>query len=601
MTRTQKLAVIVGILVFIGLQASRIQNPWVNEFDGAFQEMIAMHHLKSGFRANHFLPVLAEISGQKFYHTAHPPLLHIIYALLYKIFGVKEWVTRSFSLVLLLASISLMARMLSPKTRPFFWLFALFNPLSFRLGMTTNYELLSLFSICLFVFSFTNWQKFNKNSALLAAILSLPLILLSDWPAYLAIPALWLQNLREKRARNMLLILFLAEAAFFALFIFYARSIAGEFALFKHGQTRSNPLYIFQLATYRELVAHLSWVLGSSGLILVLASLLRFARDAGKTASAQIYRFWLWFLLLLWLSAANLTSRHYVYLLYFFPLSALWLAYAAGALNRKILAGVVILASFAAPDYVGFKTRDARGFYFAQQLKKIPALHTAFSSAALGTLYFYDKIETVVPVSEKTAQALGEVNFELVVLDREHSEVSSLIPLLRESRYGTLWSFPDMVVGRQKALEAGGEFLAAGIENQESRREWWTPKAEVVWLERQAWYGLKQPPGPQKISRLGFGANHSCLKFRPAIAHPPLSGQGDGVGFLALGSDGRGKQLLYSRFLKKGSALETEIPVRTLKNVSLITDAGPRGDFSFDDAYWLEAAFIYGCGPGEGP
>jgi hypothetical protein len=601
MTRSQTLAVIIGILVFLGLQASRIQNPWILEFDSAFQEMIAMHHLESGIRSNHFLPVLAELDGRKFYHTAHPPLLHIIYALLYKIFGVKEWVTRGFSLLLLLASISLMTKMLAPQTRPFFWLFALFNPLSFRLGMTTNYELLSIFSICLFVASLEDWLEKKKKTALLAAVLALPLILLSDWPAYLALPALLLTNRRERKIRKLMLGLFLVQAVFFALYVLYARSVAGEFALFAHGRTRSNPLYIFQLATYVELESNLSSMLGWPGLILVLASLVRFADNARKTRPAMICRFWLWFLLLLWLTAANLTSRHHVYLLYFFPLAALMLAQAAGALKSKIPAAAAVLLSFAVPDYLGLMIRDARGYYFAQQLKKLPAVRTAFSSAALGTLYFYDKIETMVPVSEKTAQALGELNFELMLLDRANPEVAGLIPLLRESDYGTLWAFPDMVVSLQKGLDSGKQFLAARFENLESGNDWWTPKAEVVWLENRAWYGLRQPPGPQKISSLDFETTDTCLKFRPAIVHPPLAAEGDGAGFRALGSEGEKKHLLYSRFLKKGAAAETSLKLHTLKNVSLITDAGPGGDFSFDDACWLEAAFISDCGSGGGP
>jgi hypothetical protein len=232
-------------------------------------------------------------------------------------------------------------------------------------------------------------------------------------------------------------------------------------------------------------------------------------------------------------------------------------------------------------------------------MKDIPEARSAFSSAALGTLYFYDKIETVAPVSRKTSEALGKTDFDLMILDRQSPEVRNLLGLLERSNAQLKWSFPDMMVLLKKtATGPSSEYLAAKIP-EPTESDWQTPKAEVVWLHHKPWYGLKQPPGEQKISRLDFEAQGSCLSFMPAIRHPPVSGKGDGAGFSVIGRDGEGSRLLYSRFLKKGSGAETEIPVRGLTSMSLITNAGPRGDFSFDDAFWLEAKFSSECGPRE--
>jgi hypothetical protein len=595
MNRVAKIIILLAVLIFVGIQAQRLNLPWVNEFEAGFQEMIAIHHLESGIAANRFLPVIAEINGEKFYHTAHPPMLHIIYALLYKLFGAKEWVSRSMSLMLLLASIFLLSQLLEKKTRLFFWLFALFLPICFRLGITTNYEMLSIFSISLLLFCFEKWKENKKTSGLLMLPAALALVVLSDWPAYLAVPALVMVNLRRAKERNLLILLLAAELVFLALFIFYAKSVAGEVALFAHGQTRSNPLYIFQLSSYRELFQHLSWILGTPALILITLSLIDLFFDWKKPELSTLYRFWAWFLVLLWLTAANLTTRHFVYLLYFFPLAALALTNATSSLNHKKLATALILVSFLTPDYAGYQTRDGRGYYLARKFAERSGLKTCFSSAALGTLLFYDKIETVVPVSKRSTEALGKIDFDAIILDRGSFEVRDLIPLLKESRYDLAWTFPDMLVYLKKDAAFSIKYLATMIPEQESGDRWWDPKTEVIGSNRLYFYGLKQPPGPEKISSLTFKAEQPCLMFWTAVYHAPRSGKSDGVNFMVTGRSQENTRLLYARFLKQGAGAETQIDVRSQNNIEFRTDAGPKGDFSYDDAYWMEAKLVPFC------
>jgi len=593
MTRSGKIIIIAALAVFLLLQSRRLALPWINEFEAAFQEMIAMHHLESGIKANHFLPVIAQIDGKKFYHTAHPPLLHIIYAVLYRIFGVHEWVTRSISITLLIAAIFLLSRLIEPRQRPAFFIIALFLPVSFRLGITTNYEPLTIFSVSLFVFAFERFRMSRKKNYCFFLLVSFILMLLSDWPAYLAIPALILINLRRADERKWLLILLAAEVAFLAAFLFYQKSIAGEIALFSHGLTRSNPLYIFQLATYQEMLEHLVWILGRPALILAAAALAKLARDRKKLPIPDLYAFSALFLLLLWLTAANLASRHYVYLLYFFPLLAMALSYVATALKSRKLALALVLVSFLVPDYKGFTIRDARAFYLAAKVSKTGA-RTCFSSAALGTLFFYDKIETMVPVSEDASLSLDKIEFDLLVVDQKSAEVKKnkeLIERINSPGYRLVWAFPDLSVYLKKNLKLQDRYLAGQLDYQKRGARWWEPTAEVVWFQEKPWYGIKQPPGPQKISRLEFESRSECLRLRPAIIRSALSGKSDGVGFTVIGSGPEQKNLLYSRFLVSAAARETEIPVGNLNRIALITDAGPKGNYSFDDAFWLDAAF----------
>jgi hypothetical protein len=268
------------------------------------------------------------------------------------------------------------------------------------------------------------------------------------------------------------------------------------------------------------------------------------------------------------------------------------------SLNHKKLATVLILLTFLTPDYTGFKTRDGRGYYLARKFAEMPVLKTGFSSAALGTLFFYDKIETVAPISKKATESLGKIDFDAVILDRGNFEVSGLLGLLKDSRYQLAWTFPDMLVYLKKDLAPNYHYLATMVPEQESGDRWWDPKTEVVDISGKYFYGLKQPPGPEKISSLAFQVDQPCLGLAAAIRHQPRSGKGDGVGFMVTGKNPENTRLLYARFLKQGAGPETQIDISGLNDVEIRTDAGPKGDFSYDDAYWLEAQLLPGCARG---
>lgn len=596
MKRSEKILAVLSLMVFIGLQSGKLTQPWVGEFEAGFQEMIALHHLQSGIVNNHFLPVIAEIRGDKFYQTAHPPLLHIIYALLYKIFGVGEWVTRCFSLILLIATIGLWSALLRKEQRVLFWIIALFFPVSFRLGLTTNYEPLTIFLVALFVFSFERLNS-NLNAKSLAWLIPiLILLLLSDWPGYLAAPALLLSRIREAKSRKWLAGLFLFELGFFLVLILYMYRVAGELALFAHSGTRSNPLYLFQTSTWMELFEHLKWIVGLPALILVLLGTVKIALERRDGPDKFALRFWGWFLVLLLGSAGQLVSRHYVYLLYFFLPASLILSESISRIRHRKLAALAVLLAFILPDQAGLKTKDARSYYLAQAFQASGKIRTCFSSAALGALYFYDKIETVAPVSKKATEAPAGINFDAIILDRGSQEVKGLARALDLGKYRQAWAFPEMSVYLKES--PGVEFLANELD-QEPGSEWWKPSAEAVYLDHRAWYGLRQVPGPGKMSRLEFQAGDGFFCFRPAIILPPGSGKSDGVNFMVMGEGAVKPELSYARFVKNSEAGSEKIRVKDFSRIRLVVDAGPKGNFSYDDSYWLEANFGAECGGGE--
>lgn len=600
MTRAGKIAVVLAILIFLALQAHKLVQPFVGEFEAGFQEMIAVHHLRSGVVNNHFLPVIAEVNDEKFYHTAHPPLLHIIYYALYRIFGVHEWVSRGFCLFLMFGSIFLLSQMVSREKRTIFWLIALFFPISFRLGLITNYEPLSIFSICLFLFCFEKARQVLFRKWILPLLLSVLLIALSDWPGYLAIPALFLIYFREPAERKWLAGLFVIEMILFLALILYMRSIAGEVALFAHSWTRSNPVYLFNSGTYMEFFEHLKWIAGKPALVLILLAALKLILGRGQKLGFVI-SFWIIFLILLWVSASNLVSRHFVYLNYLFPLLALVLTETVSRLNHQNLATIIILLSFVFPDYLGLKTKDARYYYLANSLKSrmVSAQDSVcFSSSAIGILYFYDRIETVIPVSKKATQSLAKNNFPCFIIDMESREVKELAEVISTERYSIFLEFPGLKVFLREDLSAGSKYLATELD-QDNLKEWWMPKAEALYIDGNVYYGLKQPPGPAKISRLDFHISSGNLCFQPAIYTTSFSNKSDGVNFMVIALGQGQSQLSYARFLRDKTAEAQKIEVKDFSQISLITDSGPKANFSYDDAYWLEAR-VGECGGKNG-
>ena len=590
MKKTKRIILTLVFLIFLVLEIKRVFSPFIYEFEPAFQEMIALHHITAGIVSNKFIPVIAEIDNEKFFHTAHPPLLHIIYALFYKIFGAKEWVSRIVSLFFFWTSLFIISRFLSYQERFYFLTICLFLPISFRLALTTNYELLSIFFISLFVFLFERWLKSpSKNSFEIYFVLLLGL--LSDWTFYLTIPALFLLHIKQRPARNKLLKLFIIELIFFLLLCFYYWQVAGEVAVFSHSKVRSNPLYLLNSKIYFEFWSHLKWILGLPAIILFLISLIKIITNKSKKLTFNfIWRFWLCFLILLWLSAGQLLTRHFVYLLYLFPFMGLTFSLTINSLKQKNLALLIILLSFFAKDYFGIKHKDARGYYLAEKLAEIKGVKTCFSTSALGTLYFYDKIETVVPVSKKASFALKNINFDLLILDLKSPEVKNLTHFIQNilQNYSLLWSFSDFAVYIKKDLLGNFSYLGCQID-MSGLKNWWESRTEIVWLNNKAYYAIKQPTGWKKISFLQLEAPKGKIIFTPAIMRNIFAGKSDGVNFMIISNTKNQFKLLYARFLNKKPGCPSIISIDSKSKLYFITEAGPRGDYAWDDACWLEA------------
>jgi hypothetical protein len=583
---------------FLILRGSDLFGPFILPFETAFQEAIALHHLRNGIAADHFLPVIATIDGQNFYHTSHPPLLHIIYALMYKSVGVHEWVTRFFSLGLYFLSALTWRAMLGKNEAQGWFIFAaaFALPIPALLCTTTNYEMLSMFFISLIA-----WLVLSKEAgpAALASVLTIGM--LADWPVYLAVPAIALMKWRDPRLRRLLLGLFAYEIVFFAALQAYCFSVTGEAAFFTHSPERANPAAIFALETWMMLGSHFAGVMGLPLVLVSAAALASWIVYAARRRESGPLPFFALFTLLLLGSAFRLVSLHFVYLLYFTPLLVMALHHALKRLTPAWPAMAAVIALCAGRDYIQFQHRNPANFGAADRLKSA-GLKTAFASSAVGVWYFYDNIQTVHPVSIAGADWIKTHEPDLVQMDSASMEAHKS---LAWQDYQTLFQFPgeSVYIKRERArllprylLTRRSDFIMTGP-GRDCRAGTWIQTRPYYGANvtscRVASYAVSEPPGPwwaRLAARLDGAAQH--LSVRPGIVHALPFARSDGIAFMAMAGyadNADGPRLLFARFMTdKETPPAQNLDLAGADNIILVTTAGPKNNASFDDAYWVE-------------
>jgi len=600
MKKSDWTALALSIIAFAALRGSGLLGPFVLPFETAFQEAIALHHLDNGILANRLLPVFAAIDGVNFYHTAHPPLLHIIYALLYKIFGVNEWVTRLFSLTLWTGSAILWRSMLGEKKHG--WVLfplAFLMPVPFILSTTTNYEMLSIFFV-----SLIGWLVLTRNAGIKSLLPVLIIGMLVDWPVYLAVPALIILNWKNSDIRKRLFVLFGIEVVFFAFLQGYQYMVAGEAAFFSHAPERANPFAAFSPFTWMELGSHFIEVAGLPVCIISSAATVYWLlgrpwKKSGQDNNERAGLLFALFSIILILSAPGLVSRHYVYLLYFVPVLIFIFI---SAINRAAVPAILIVALlllFGARDYVQSFHRNPS--YFAVSSPGMwwnrgTEPETAFVSSAVGTWKYYAGVETVHPLSAAAARWLEQAGPDVVQLDMRHHEVGGFAKDFKEMRdeYGLFFSFPgEEVYYRDNSIRVG--WRPVTLEAKEGEHN-----LETVFLiddKGDIHYALAQPPGQSgSVMKLEPAEEASSLLAAPAIVHSIPVARTDGVTFNAVASydmDGS-ERLVYSRFVAGPDDRRSIflIHLEEVKRLELSTTAGPYGNASYDDAYWLDPFFI---------
>ncbi|HUR20793.1 MAG TPA: glycosyltransferase family 39 protein, partial [Vicinamibacterales bacterium] len=185
---------LLGIVaVAAGLLCYEISEPFVghHDFNTAYMSTAAGNHLRYGFRATGFGLVMDNgvIDPQSFtYYVDHPPLVPVIVALSFAIFGEHEWSARlipvAFSLgtvvLVYLLGCRLHGRSLGLISAAIFGLF----PMTGYFGRMLNHEAPTNFFAVAAVLAYVAWRSSKTRKTFILMVASLLAGALSGWPAY---------------------------------------------------------------------------------------------------------------------------------------------------------------------------------------------------------------------------------------------------------------------------------------------------------------------------------------------------------------------------------------------------------------------------------
>ncbi|MEI6335813.1 MAG: glycosyltransferase family 39 protein [Methylococcaceae bacterium] len=201
----QRLPVNYVILAFILigsalLMTHNISQSWVGivEADGALFSQIAENYLRYGIWNLHFgqatTPMPVTDLAQLHYYQHHPALLPLLTAGSFVLFGESEAAARGLPIVLTLGSITLLffiSRRIYDESLALLatGIFATLPAILF-IGRKPGYEAPTLFFILLTLGCYLNYRESKRGIYLTGLFASLGAALMTDWPAYLLVPAL---------------------------------------------------------------------------------------------------------------------------------------------------------------------------------------------------------------------------------------------------------------------------------------------------------------------------------------------------------------------------------------------------------------------------
>ena len=165
---THDRAFIIMFFFAVLVRCYELTLPYIKIYEGGFQEIIAINHLKYGFFNTHFVSILGNLHGQNIYHPNHPPLLQILLAISFKIFGIHEWSARLVPILFSLGGIILIylivQRIWDKKTALLASIFVAFMPMSAYFGRIVNFEAVALFFVLLVLYGYVNLIENDKKS-----------------------------------------------------------------------------------------------------------------------------------------------------------------------------------------------------------------------------------------------------------------------------------------------------------------------------------------------------------------------------------------------------------------------------------------------------
>lgn len=623
----KKRGIILAIIVLgaIAVRWSNLQEPYHVGVDSAFQEALALSHLEYGLLKTHFVSVVGFLQGRPIYHLSHPPLLQIIYALLYRLFGVQELLARALSLLTLLGTVVLLyfslTRVMDWAVAGFAAVFLAFMPLSVAYSQTTFFGPLALLFISLIYFAYVYWVTTQRREFYLLMLIASVLGGLTEWSVYLMIPFIVLAHLlsgpgsRGKRFKQMLPLCLTAFLTI-SLLLLYQYWLSGGIPLLTHSLRRSDLHYLVCGELYRRLFSHLIKLSPICGaLSLVGLGIFVSSKLSRRGLSFSLLGF-LGLPLLYLILAPQLIYLHLFELYYFVPFLAIFSALALRRLPTRasavILVGFLLLA-----NVTNYRLNNTRNPFYYRLARLVQGVSgpgdLLFSTAAVGHFRFYNRMPTYWPLGENEPEPewfleSGTASFALI--DKINPDVRGLGERLTraagENGYRLLYSFPGVdLYTNKEGLPIGYSFVthlpeAEFLPNGITLPPWAYPEAQLIEIGGEVGYSLYQHP-TGKASRLIYPESRllpdSWLLFSigldPQVCTP---GKGDGVSFEITA----GERMLFSRYIdpknnpgeRKWHRFALNLSRWSGEEVSFSFTTIPGKENSYDSAYWGDPRIV---------
>lgn len=601
-----RIGLLIILLVSTLIRAIGITEPFVYSFDSAFQEALSLAHLKYGFAITKGLAVTAVLDGKPIYHASHPPLLQLIYAGLYRLFGVNEWVSRAVSIFAGVSTICFLWWMLvknvSVKCAFVAGLVFAVLPLSVRFGRTTNYEPLAMAMISAFCFAYFHRDKWYgfPLMCLLALVGGA-----FEWTFYLSFPALFLAILlfdrRWNNVKSLILPALLAGVVLVCLFA-YQYDVVGRIPVVEHARVRSNPAMITRLPSKDELLSCIEDI--NFSLVFLFwgwASL--FVKNVPKGLKI-IVTYFTTIPLLFFALASQLFVSHPIALYYFVPFFAVSVGSAFTA-KKNYVAYALFVAVLLFSLTRDREILNERNYFYYNIMKMIAQENEnydfyAFDSSAVGYLRTYLGVETIHPLGGNEP-SLGEIvskdNVRYVLLDTVNPEVAYLKDEVASvGDFSLKWRFLTTEV-----WERGSDKNAIYLTNILGQAElpppttnaWETPQADMLEVEHKVKYGIMHHTRQRVPSVVIFhqlpakGVFKTTARFDPRVCDARLT---DGVRYSVTIDFGNRKETKSGIISPPDNCYPQEVVIDLKKgggkNVDILLTVDAVGNNSYDRFFW---------------
>lgn len=621
-----KSSIILVIILITGasLRITGINDPYVHEFDSCFQEAIAINHNTFGLSVTNGMSVTTIFEGKPVYHLAHPPLLQNLYSILYRIFDKRETIARLVSLLAWLGSsillyLSLVGIHKRKSALPACLIFALL-PLSISLGMTTNYEPLSIFIMSLILFCAIRQES---RVWFLAGILASLFGALTEWTiCFTPLALLWAFRGERRRVRFAVVIFIIMSITVMAQFIIQLNLIS-KIPVIMHSETRSSAaVFIHPWKSFKEpalLFIKYTWPAMIAITILFYDKVREIISKQKKKETlilSPIIKFWLAVCFLFLITAPQLVSVHPIALYYTIPLVAVLAGNGIARISK--IGGIAILILVIGHSfYYQFlnEQRSNRFYYDLANRMAEEGKGRVYSAAAVGYFNFYHGMETIYPLgsNEPTIEEAIKRNFvKYIVLDNVNKEVQYLrenlrkinsdqmLEILFDSPVATIYKVNKLpyrknVYERLYNKLGNSKWTGPGID------EWEKPESNILRIGAQTRFGIYQHPPREGKSTIKFSSIFipENSQFKTWLGMDPRvmeSDKGNGVQFKVIIEDESRQKIIinkeydpknrldHRRFMEISSDLQEWEGM--MVNIILETDA--LGDYTYDRAFWGE-------------